>query len=106
MWASKYIKEHSRAEHKVIICISDGFPCHQVNNTDNYFPPVSIKDTHNVAKKIEKEGIGIIGVALEENKGQTECYEALKEIYKRVIDVDDMKHLTTQLLNLVSKLFL
>lgn len=106
VWASKYIKEHSRAEHKVIICISDGFPCHQVNNTDNYFPPVSIKDTHNVAKKIEKEGIGIIGVALEENKGQTECYEALKEIYKRVIDVDDMKHLTTQLLNLVSKLFL
>jgi len=52
------------------------------------------------------EGISIIGVALEEEKGDTECYEALKEVYDRVIDVDDMKHLTTQLLNLISRLFI
>ena len=57
-------------------------------------------------QKIEKDGISIIGVALEEEKGDTECYEALKEVYDRVIDVDDMKHLTTQLLNLISKLFI
>ena len=73
---------------------------------DDYSPPVSTKDTHNTARKIEKEGISIIGVALEEEKGDTECYEALKEVYDRVIDVDDMKHLTTQLLNLISKLFI
>ena len=73
---------------------------------DDYSPPVSTKYTHNTARKIEKEGISIIGVALEEEKGDTECYEALKEVYDRVIDVDDMKHLTTQLLNLISKLFI
>jgi len=38
------------------------------------------------------EGINIIGVALEEMKGETHCYNALKEVYDRVIDVDDMKH--------------
>lgn len=105
MWAKKYLIEHSHAEYKVIICISDGYPCHTANDNDDYSPPVSTKDTHNTARKIEKEGISIIGVALEE-KGDTECYEALKEVYDRVIDVDDMKHLTTQVLNLISKLFI
>lgn len=106
MWAKKYIKENSNAEHKVIICISDGYPCHYLDEYSNYEPPVSIKDTKNVAREIEKDGINIIGVALEETKGTTECYNDLKEVYDRVIDVDDMKHLTTQLLNLVSKLLL
>lgn len=106
MWAKKYLIEHSHAEYKVIICISDGYPCHTANDNDDYSPPVSTKDTHNTARKIEKEGISIIGVALEEEKGDTECYEALKEVYDRVIDIDDMKHLTTQLLNLISKLFI
>lgn len=106
MWAKKYLIEHSHAEYKVIICISDGYPCHTANDNDDYSPPVSTKDTHNTARKIEKEGISIIGVALEEEKGDTSCYETLKEVYDRVIDVDDMKHLTAQLLNLVSKLFL
>ncbi len=105
MWAKKYLVEHSHAEHKVIICISDGYPCHEANDKDDYSPPVSTKDTHNTARKIEKDGISIIGVALEEERGNTECYEALKEIYERVIDVDDMKNLTTQVLNLISKLF-
>ncbi len=106
MWAKKYLAERSHAEHKVIICISDGYPCHMANASDNYMPPISIKDTHNTAKKIEKDGISVIGVALEESKGNTECYQALKEVYDRVIDVDDMNHLTAKLLNLVSKLFL
>lgn len=106
MWAKKYLIENSHAEHKVIICISDGYPFHVANENDDYSPPVSTKDTHNAARKIEKGGISVIGVALEEEKGDTECYEALKEVYDRVVDVDDMKHLTTQLLNLISKLFL
>lgn len=106
VWAEKYLKEHSHAEHKVIICISDGYPCHAVNERDEYFPPVSTKDTNNAAKKVEKDGISIIGVALEEEKGETFCYDALKEVYDRVIAVDDMNHLTTQLLNLISKLFM
>ena len=95
-----------KAEHKVIICISDGFPCHTANDSDDYSPPVSTKDTQNVAKKIEQEGLNIIGVALEDDIGETFCYDALTQIYNRVIDVDDMKHLTAQLLNLISKLFI
>lgn len=106
MWAKKYLMENTRAQHKVIICISDGYPYHVINYNNEYAPPVSIKDTHNTAKKIEKEGIKIIGVALEESKNETECYDALKEIYDRVIAVSDMKQLTTQLLNLVSKLLM
>lgn len=106
MWAKKYLIEHSHAEHKVIICISDGYPYHEANDNDDYSPPVSTKDTNNTARKIEKEGISVIGIALEEEKGNTECYDALKEVYNRVVDVNDMKHLTTQLLNLISKLFI
>jgi len=105
LWAEKYLKEKSRAENKVIISISDGMPCHGANNYE-YFPPVSIKDTYNCVRKIEKDGISVIGVALEEEKGDTTIYDEIKEIYSRIIDVDDIKHLTTQLLNLVSKLFL
>lgn len=106
MWAKKYLLEHSHAEHKVIICISDGCPCHKANANDEYFPPVSAQDTHNAARKIEKDGISIIGVALEEEKGDSQCYDALKGVYDKVIQVDDMKHLTTQLLNLISKLYM
>lgn len=105
LWAEKYLKEKSQAENKVIISISDGMPYHGANNYE-YFPPVSIKDTYNCVRKIEKDGISVIGVALEEEKGDTTIYDEIKEIYSRIIDVDDIKHLTTQLLNLVSKLFL
>ena len=105
LWAEKYLKEKSQAENKVIISISDGMPCHGADNYE-YFPPVSIKDTYNCVRKIEKDGISVIGVALEEEKGDTTIYDEIKEIYSRIIDVDDIKHLTTQLLNLVSKLFL
>lgn len=67
---------------------------------------ISIKDTYNCVRRIEKNGISVIGVALEEEKGDTTIYDEIKEIYSRIIDVDDIKHLTTQLLNLVSKLFI
>ena len=80
-------------------------PCHGADGYE-YFPPVSIKDTYNCVRRIEKNGISIIGVALEEEKGDTTIYDEIKEIYSRIIDVDDIKHLTTQLLNLVSKLFI
>lgn len=106
MWGKKYLMEHSKAENKVIICISDGYPYHWSSNKDYYSPPISSQDTRNAARKIAKAGVNIIGVALEDEKGETDCYEALKTIYDRVIDVDDMKHLTTQLLNVISKLFL
>ena len=106
MWGKKYLMEHSKAENKVIICISDGYPYHWSNGKDYYSPPISSQDTRNAARKIAKAGVNIIGVALEEEKGEADCYEALKTIYDRVIDVDDMKHLTTQLLNVISKLFL
>ena len=105
LWAEKYLRERSHAENKVIISISDGMPCHGADGYE-YFPPVSIKDTYNCVRRIEKNGIRVIGIALEEEKGDTTIYDEIKEIYSRIIDVDDIKHLTTQLLNLVSKLFI
>lgn len=105
LWAEKYLKERSHAENKVIISISDGMPCHGANNYQ-YYPPVSVKDTYNCVRKIEKDGIEVIGVALEEEIGDTTIYDEIKEIYSKTIDVDDIKHLITQLLNLISKLFL
>lgn len=106
MWAKKYLQESTHSEKKIIISISDGYPCHNANDNDDYTPPISIKDTHNSVIKIEKEGIDIIAVALENDVADTSCYEALSEIYNRVIEVNDLKHLTTQLLNLISKLFI
>ncbi len=105
LWAEKFLKEKSQAENKVIISISDGVPAHGADGYE-YYPPVSSKDTYNCVKKIEKDGISVIAVALENEKGDTTLYDNLKEIYDRIVDVDDMKHLTGQLLKLVSRLFM
>ena len=103
-WAEKYLLENSTAEHKVIVAISDGFPYHTINDDTSYEPPVSIKDSANAVKKISKHGIDTIGIALDE-QGEDDCYQALKEIYPTVVACDDLKHLTGQLLTLVTKLF-
>lgn len=102
-WAEKYLMENSSAEHKVIIVISDGLPYH-IAGENEYAPPVSTKDTQNVANRIYKKGIEIVAVALDEN-GESACYDELKQIYRRVVACNDIKRLTGQLLGLVSKLF-
>ena len=102
-WAEKYLSENSNAENKVIIVISDGEPYHIIGDNE-YVPPVSTKDTHNMAERIYKKGIEIIAVALDTDDDFS-CYDELKQIYRRVIACNDMKRLTGQLLSLVSKLF-
>lgn len=99
----KYLQENSSAENKVIIVISDGVPYHIVGESE-YAPPVSIKDTQNTANRIYKKGIEIIAVALDE-EDESLCCDELKQIYRRVVDCNDIKRLTGQLLTLVSKLF-
>ncbi len=103
LWAEKYLREKSNAENKVIIVISDGVPYHFTGN-DVYAPPASIKDTQNTANRIYKNGVEIIAVALDDGE-ETQCYDELKQIYRRVVDCNDVKRLTGQLLTLVSKLF-
>lgn len=103
MWAEKYLNENSHAENKVIIVISDGLACHVVDDRE-YVPPVSTKDTQNVANRIYKKGIEVIAVAID-NPDESQCYDELKQIYRRVVACNDIKRLTGQLLTLVSKLF-
>lgn len=98
-WAGKYFQKVNN-EHKVLIVISDGEPCHSV---DDYYPPVSTKDTANVARKLIKQGINVVAISLDE-KGDYSCYDALKEIYPTLIGCDDLKRLTGQLLGVIAKL--
>lgn len=98
-WAERYINRSTHCEHKLMIVLSDGLPAH---DADDYYPPVSSKDTANAAKKIMNRGTEIIAIALDES-GSFECYEELKEIYPHLISCNDMNRLTGQILTLISK---
>jgi len=104
-WAERYISAKTSNESKLIIVLSDGVPAHGIEGEGCYLPPVSVKDTANAAAKIIKRGTDIIAVALDdgEHRGGTSCYDELKAIYPSVVACTDLKHLTGQLLNIISK---
>ena len=99
-WAERYIHKQSHVDSRLIIVISDGLPAHSY---DDYYPPVSTKDTANAVRKIMKRGTDIIAISLD-NNGSYECYDQLKEIYPNLIACNDLNRLTGQLLGLIAKL--
>ena len=100
-WAEKFLNTYTTCSQKLIILLADGAPAHAY---DEYYPPVSSKDTANAAAKIIKRGTDIIAVALDDgNDGEYSCYEALKEIFPSVVSCTDLKRLTGQLLGIISK---
>ena len=101
-WAEKYICKKSFCENKLIIVLSDGAPCHAY---DDYYGAVANKDTANAAKKIMGRGTGIIAVALDNGCEDAEdsTYSNLKEIYPHIVQCTDLKRLTGQLLNIISR---
>ena len=98
-WAEKYIGQQTDNEYKLIIVLSDGVPAHEA---DDYYPPVSTKDTANAVKKIRKRGTDIIAISLDD-EGEFDCYEQLKEIYPNLIACNDLNRLTGQLLGVIAK---
>lgn len=99
-WAERYMNQNSHCDNKLLIVISDGLPAH---NYDEYFPPVSTKDTANAVTKITNRGTNIIAVALNDGDEDFDCYEALKSIYPNLISCDDLNRLTGQLLSVITK---
>ncbi|MCL2099092.1 MAG: hypothetical protein FWH24_01470 [Oscillospiraceae bacterium] len=100
-WAERYLNTNTTCSQKLIIVLADGAPAHAY---DEYYMPVSSKDTANSAAKIIKRGTDIIAVALDDdNVVQNGCYDALKEIYPSVVACTDLKRLTGQLLAIISK---
>ena len=79
-WVEKYLMENSSADIKVIIMISDGVPAHQIDYSDIYVPPVSVKDTANAVRKITSRGTKIVAIALDEAL-EDDCYRMLREMY-------------------------
>jgi hypothetical protein len=102
-WAERYVASKTTSAQRLIIVLSDGVPAHSPGeDSSNYVPPVSIKDTANAAVKIIKRGTDIIAVALDDdNEGS--CYDQLAEIYPSVIACTNLKRLTGQLLGIISK---
>ncbi|MBO4729821.1 MAG: VWA domain-containing protein, partial [Spirochaetaceae bacterium] len=101
-WAEKYINQKTFCDNKIIIVLSDGQPCHDY---DDYYGAVANKDTANAAKKIISRGTNIIAVALDNDCDDEEysTYNDLKEIYPHLVQCKDLKRLTGQILNIVSK---
>ena len=99
LWAEDYINKNTFCEKKLIIVLSDGEPSHSYGD---YYPPVSVKDTANIVKKIISRGTEVIGVALD-NEGEYGTYEKLKEIYPHLAACNDLKRLTGQILRLISR---
>ena len=97
-WAEKYINQETFCDNKLIIVLSDGCPAHD-------YGAVANKDTQNAAKKIIARGTSVIAVALDNDCEDDEesTYEQLKEIYPHIIQCKDLKRLTGQILNIVSK---
>ena len=102
-WAEKYINQKTFCDNKLIIVLSDGQPAHEY---DDYYGAVANKDTANAAKKIINRGTNIIAVALDDECGDDDdcsTYNDLKEIYPHLVQCKDLKRLTGQILNIVSK---
>jgi len=100
-WAEKFLNTYTTCSQKLIIVLADGVPAHAY---DEYYPPVSSKDTANAAVKIIRRGTDIIAVALDDGSvGDYACYDALKGIYPSVVSCTDLKRLTGQLLGIISK---
>jgi len=100
-WAERFINTKTTSAQKLIIVLADGAPAHKY---DDYYHPVSTKDTANSAVKIIKRGTDIIAVALDDGGGgDYKCYNSLKRIYPSVVSCTDLKRLTGQLLGIISR---
>lgn len=99
-WAARYLENQASNEHRLILVLSDGEPAHEY---DQYYPPVSTKDTANAVRKIRKRGIGVIAVSLDA-PGAFDCYDSLSEIYPNLVACNDLDRLTGQLLGVIAKL--
>ena len=73
------------------------------HEVDDYYPPVSVKDTANAVRKIKKRGTDVVAISLD-NDGEFECYGLLSEIYPNLIGCNDLTRLTGQLLGIIAKL--
>jgi nitric oxide reductase activation protein len=101
-WAEKYFGQHTSAENKVILMISDGAPAHATDSKE-YCPPASNRDTANAAKKISQRGTNIIAIALDD-VGEDYVYQSLLDIYPNVVSCTDTKKLPGQICRVLSKL--
>ena len=99
-WAEKYIAANTSNDYRLIIVLSDGLPAHAF---DDYYPPVSTKDTANAVKKITKRGTDIIAISLDD-PGEFICYDSLSQIYPNLIACNDLSRLTPQLLGIIARL--
>lgn len=99
-WAEKYMQKNTASSYRLIIVLSDGVPAHEA---DDYYPPVSTKDTANAVRKITKRGTDIIAVSLD-SPDSFDCYDALSEIYPNIIACNDLNRLTGQLLGIITKI--
>lgn len=99
-WAERYMARNTHNDYRLIIVLSDGIPAH---DADDYYPPVSTKDTANTVRKITKRGTDIIGISLD-NPDEFNCYDRLSEIYPNLVGCNDLTKLTGQLLGIIAKL--
>lgn len=99
-WAERYLAHRTQNEYRLIIVLSDGAPAHEA---DDYYPPVSTKDTANAVKKIIRRGTDIIGISLDD-PNEYDCYDQLSQIYPNLVACNDLTRLTGQLLGIIAKL--
>lgn len=100
-WAERYLVANANAAQRLMIVLADGMPAHAY---DEYYPPVSSKDTANAVKKIVKRGTKLIAVALDDGEDdEYVCYDALAQIYPTVVSCNELEKLTGQLLAIVAK---
>ena len=81
LWSERYLRQHGRTEYPLMIVISDGVPCHEI---DGYIPMGSLEDTAKIVRHITRHGTHIIAIALDDVQSvdiyfdnDFSCYEEL-----------------------------
>lgn len=102
LWAERHLAK-IQAENKLLLVISDGQPYHPTRDeATDYRGLPAINDTAKIVKQINKRGINVIGIALEDDT--CGCYDSLRAIYPNLVKCDNLKELTKKLLNIIVKI--
>ncbi|WP_432646938.1 hypothetical protein [Mitsuokella sp.] len=108
LWSERYLRQHGGTGDSLMIVISDGVPCHEM---DGYVPMDSIDDTAKIVRHITRHGTRIIAIALDDVKTidvyfdhDFSCYNALKLMYPDLIQCTDLSRLPGQILGILVRL--
>lgn len=95
-WISKRMAQRGEKD-KILISITDGVPHHRTPRGKDPYPAMAMQDTASFLKKLEREGILVIGLCIGKEA------EPMRELYRESIDIPDIAGLPAELFKILRK---